>query len=73
MQSMGGERRKPKPRFGHGAEAALDNFTLVGSYHVSQQNTFTGKLTPEMFDEVVRRAIDSSGPVTRTDLGAAAG
>ena len=55
---MGGERRKPKPRFGHGAEAALDNFTLVGSYHVSQQNTFTGKLTPDMFDAVVRRAID---------------
>lgn len=55
---LGGVRRKPKPRFTHGAEAALDNFTLIGSYHVSQQNTFTGKLTPDMLDSVVRRALD---------------
>jgi uracil-DNA glycosylase family 4 len=44
----------PRGDFGHGAELALaKNLHLVGSYHVSQQNTFTGKLTPKMFDEVL--------------------
>lgn len=47
---------RPRPKFGHAAEAALAGGPiLVGSYHVSQQNTQTGRLTPEMFDGVLAR------------------
>ena len=42
--------------FAHGAVVSLaDQLTLIGSYHVSQQNTFTGRLTPAMFDAVLER------------------
>ena len=52
---------RPRPRFGHGAEVEIGRRTLVGSYHPSQQNTFTGKLTTPMFTSVLARARDLAG------------
>ena len=52
---------RKRPRFGHGVEAAVpDGRVVVCSYHVSQQNTFTGRLTPEMLDAVFDRARELS-------------
>jgi uracil-DNA glycosylase len=62
-----GHRRRPRPSFGHGAEAAIGPVTIVGCFHPSQQNTFTGKLTPPMMDSVMARAVEltePAGPVT---------
>lgn len=50
------KRTAPQPKFGHGVVATLDDRVVVGSYHVSQQNTQTGRLTEAMFDAVVARA-----------------
>ena len=56
-----GHVARPKPVFGHGAEARVGPYTLVGTYHPSQQNTFTGKLTAPMLEAVLRRAADVAG------------
>jgi uracil-DNA glycosylase family 4 len=51
-----GAHVRPKPRFGHGATAEVGRWALVGSYHPSQQNTFTGTLTERMLDDAVAKA-----------------
>jgi uracil-DNA glycosylase family 4 len=55
-----GHSIRPKPVFGHLATAAIGPYILIGSYHPSQQNTFTGKLTEPMFDAVFERACQAA-------------
>ena len=59
--ALGEPTPRPKPRFGHGAEAAGARWTLLGCFHPSQQNTFTGKLTEAMLDAVFQRARELAG------------
>jgi uracil-DNA glycosylase family 4 len=56
-----GHEVKPRPKFGHLAEARVGPFILLGSYHPSPRNTNTGVLTPAMLDEVFERARDLAG------------
>jgi len=68
LRDLGYTVPSPKPKFGHGAEVKIGappgcpgGLTLIGSYHPSQQNTFTGRLTQEMFDAVWERVVEVAG------------
>ncbi len=56
LAARGVELPSPRPRFAHGLEVELEDLWIVGCYHPSQQNTFTGRLTEPMIDSVLGRA-----------------
>ena len=64
---------RPKPRFGHGAELPGERLTLLGCFHPSQQNTFTGRLTVGMMEEVFAHAKELAGRVIVLVTGATDG
>ena len=55
-----GDGARPRPKFGHGAEARVGPYVLLGSYHPSQQSTFTGRLTAQMLRDVLLRSCDQA-------------
>nr|WP_163776028.1 uracil-DNA glycosylase [Mycobacterium cookii] len=73
IRAGGGQVPRPQPKFGHGVtatvQAAHGDVVLLGCYHPSQQNTFTGKLTPTMLDDVFSRAREMAGMRERSADG----
>jgi len=61
LDRLGYPAPRPRPRFGHGAEARIGPYVMIGAFHPSQQNTFTGKLTSGMLEAVLRRALELAG------------
>ena len=57
IAALTGEDARPRPKFVHGAMARAGGYDVVGSYHPSQQNTFTGRLKPAMLRDVLRLAV----------------
>ena len=63
LAAAGRRTPAPRPAFGHGQEVGLDGVLVIGCYHPSQQNTFTGRVTPAMLDDVFRRAASYAGVI----------
>jgi uracil-DNA glycosylase family 4 len=63
LRAAGYEVPTRRPVFGHGAEVNVGGLTILGCYHPSQQNTFTGKLTTDMLDDVISRAARLGSPL----------
>jgi uracil-DNA glycosylase family 4 len=59
--ALGEQAPRPRPRFGHAAELTAERWPLLGCFHPSQQNTFTGRLTEQMTDDVLLRARELAG------------